>query len=100
MPTKREIVGRPRRAVFGPDIVELFHELEATPLAQRDRLEWKVKSRALARGLGLSAEWWMTVDVHDRSSGPCWPEGYAAHDAWYRVRAVREALLEAAKVRQ
>jgi hypothetical protein len=41
----------------------------------------------------------MTCNVHDASARPCWPDGYAARDAWHRVRAVREALLEAAKVK-
>lgn len=79
--------------MFSPELVALFIELEAVPARQR-RQEWQAGSKRLAGLLGLTSEWWAMCHVHDRSAGPCWPDGYYARDAWFRCRAVREALLE------
>jgi hypothetical protein len=54
------------------------------------------KSKRLANLLDLSDEWWRMQHVNDRSREPCHPEGYAAYEDWYRCRAIRVLLLEAA----
>jgi hypothetical protein len=97
MTTKRTIIDRSRRGTITAEALELFLELEAAPQVSRGRQDWKDKSKRLAGLLGLSPEWWMVQHVNDRSSGPCHPPHMCAHEAWHRVRAVRQALLEAAK---
>jgi hypothetical protein len=81
--------------LFSPEIIALFVELEAVPGRQRDRQEWQAESKRLAGLLGLSSEWWSMNHVNDRSARPCHPPGYYAHNAFYRCRVVRQALLEA-----
>ena len=80
--------------MFSPELIALFIELEVVPAHQRNRQEWQAGSKRLAGLLGLTSEWWATCHVHDRSARPCWPDGYYARGAWFRCRAVREALLE------
>jgi hypothetical protein len=86
-----------RRPQISDEALQLFVELEAAPERRRERQDWKDKSKALARMLDLTPEWWMCQHVHDRSRSPCHPPELSAHDAWHKVRAVRQALLAAAK---
>ena len=96
MPVKLR-TAKARRPSFAPEVVELFLELEHTPPRRRDGQEFKDKSKRLSNMLGLNTEWWATCHVNDRSRGPCWPPHVAAHSYWYKVRAVREALLAATR---
>jgi hypothetical protein len=84
-----------RRPVFDSETLELFSRLEHMPPSTRSGPEFKVGERMLARKLNLVDEWWLGSSVLDRSLGPCYPPGHFAHKDWYRVRAVRCALLEA-----
>jgi hypothetical protein len=63
----------------------------------QDGVDFEKGSHALARRLNLTTEWWSINSVLDRTAGPCHPPGYYAHDAFYRCRHVRIALLEAAE---
>jgi hypothetical protein len=75
----------------------LFVELDPIPRRRRhEDLELRAKERALHDILGLLDQWFCSgCSVFDRSPGPVHGPQYVAHDAWFRVRAVREALLEA-----
>jgi hypothetical protein len=78
-------------------VLALFVELEClidAGVSRGDR-EFRERSLVLARMLGLVGAWWTVDDVHDRSSRPCHPPSYCAHDNWHRCRAVRNALLAA-----
>jgi hypothetical protein len=97
MPTKREILNRPRRPRFTPQAIALFAELERVPMRRRDCQEFKDREHRLARFLGLTSEFWTGNSVLDRSESPCHPEGYIANDDWRTCRALRRALLQAAK---
>jgi hypothetical protein len=82
---------------FSPAVLALFVELEClidAGVSRGDR-EFRERSLVLARMLGLVGAWWTVDDVHDRSSRPCHPPSYCAHDNWHRCRAVRNALLAA-----
>jgi hypothetical protein len=79
--------------MFSNELIALFVELENTPVRQRGQ-EWQAGSKRLAGLLGLTSEWWATCHLHDRSTRPCWPDGYYARGAWFRCCAVRKALLE------
>jgi hypothetical protein len=96
MPVKAR-AAKDRRPSFSAEALELFAELERT--SQRSR-RFKDGSRELARLLGLVEQWWAGQHVHNRSSEPCHPEGHFAHDAWFRCRAVRVALLAATRERR
>jgi hypothetical protein len=96
MPTSRTPISRPRHPSFTPEALALFAELERMPRRDRDGDAFRNGSKELARQLGLSTEWWGGCDVNDDSAGPCWSPDYAAYGYWFKVRAVREALLEAA----
>jgi hypothetical protein len=76
--------------------VTLFEELERVPKRRRSAQTFKDGERELHRMLGLTSEWWTGNSVLDRSNGPCHPPGYIGHSDWYRVRRIREALLQAA----
>jgi hypothetical protein len=95
MPSKRETLNRPRRPRFTSEALALFAKLEAVPEPRRDKA-WQGESRLLSALLGLENEWFCSgCDVLDRSTEPCHSPEYVAHHAWFRVRAVREALLDA-----
>jgi hypothetical protein len=81
--------------MFPPQALELFIELEAAPQRERDSKAFKDAEHQLANLLGLTAEWWATCSVLDRSERPPWPSHLVAHGYWYKVRAIREALLAA-----
>ena len=83
-----------RRPVFDSETLELFVRLEYMPPGARGSPEFWSGERALARRLNLVHEWWLGSSVLDHSLGPCHPPGHFAHKDWYRVRAVRCALLE------
>jgi hypothetical protein len=85
-----------QRHVITPEALELFRELESVSERRLRREPYTEKSKRLANLLGLSDAWWRMEHVHDRSRGPCHPEGYIAREDWYRCRAIREMLLEAA----
>jgi hypothetical protein len=74
----------------------LFVELEAVPARRRKGQEYQEKVHHLARLLNLVDEFWTGNNVSDTSRAPCHPPGYCAYDDWFKVRAVRLALLEAA----
>jgi hypothetical protein len=84
-----------RKPVFH-EALALFAELNAVPLRSRSGDAFKAKDRRLARMLGLGGQWLCSgASVTDgrrlRSAGMTGPT-YADHQ---RVRAVREALLQA-----
>jgi hypothetical protein len=93
MPSNRTTIQRPQRAQISAEALALFLELEHLP---QDSERFKDGSRRLARLLGLTREFWGGNFVNDKSSRPCWPPSLVAHDNWFRVRAVRNALLAAA----
>ena len=98
MSTNRRTRSWPLRAEITPEALALFLELERARQNPRTDPKLQDKSRQLARMLGLLDEWVCSVcDVHDRSAGPCHPPGYVAHEAWFKVRRVRLALLAAAE---
>jgi len=86
-----------RRPQISDEALELFLELERAPARRRERQDWIGKSKALARILDLSVEWWMMQHVNDRSRSSCYPPESGAYAAWHRVREVREQLHEAAR---
>ena len=91
MPTKRKPRYRNwRPGLFTTEAVELFAELERRP---GGHLPYSPDSLRLARLLGLVSEWLTSCHVNDRSERPCHPPGYCAHDAFWRVLEVRQALL-------
>src|SRR5262245_11153697 len=96
--TKRTPIGRVSlHPLITDEALRLFIELE------RDRRHPKVYNDAehqLARLLGLTAEWWNGNSVCDDSDAPCWPPHVAAYQNWFKVRAVRQALLAAAEKMQ
>lgn len=97
MTTKRTPLERTRRAVIDGEALALFVELEKTPKRQRETPEFRAQSRELARRLALHDEWFFSrCDVLDRTTKPSHPVGYAARDAWFKCRAMREQLLAAA----
>jgi hypothetical protein len=75
----------------------LFLEIENTPQHERGPKVYNDREHELARLLGLTSEWWGGNSVCDNSEAPCWPPHLTAHQNWFKVRAVRNALLEAAK---
>ena len=96
MPTNRTPLQRARqRHLFTAEAIALFLELEGAPERAQP---FSDDTRRLARLLGLTSESWTGQHVNDRSSKPVHPQGYVAHDDWHRCRAVREQLLEAAKL--
>jgi hypothetical protein len=94
--TKRVPLHRRRVPPVAPDALALFAQLEQTPRRQRSDRAFKDGEHELARRLNLIDEFWRGSSVLDRDSVPCHPAGYLAHRDWYRVRAVRTALLRAA----
>ena len=97
MPTNRTLINRHRRPAITREVVDLFRRLDSTPARLRGRQEFKDAAHELMRRLDLVSEFWTMSSVLDRSSGPCHPEGYAAHKDWHTCRRVRQALLEAIK---
>ena len=100
MPTKRTILGRPRRGRFTTEILDLFRALEVTPARRRGRQSFKDGEHQLMRLLGLTSEFWTINSVLDRSRGPAYPPGMRAYDDWHTCRAVREQLLEAVAAKE
>jgi hypothetical protein len=100
VPTNRVPRNRDRKAIFDAETLALFVELESMPLRERHDAGFKARNRELHDRLNLGYEHFcMVCSVLDRARGPSHPEAYARNDAWYRVRAVRLTLLEAAKER-
>ena len=99
MSTKRVKLDRPRRGPpIGPEALALFIALDKVPLRRREDDDFRIRERELHRLLDLVGEWFCSsCSVLDRDEKPCWPEGYPARDDWFKVRAVRELLLEAAR---
>jgi hypothetical protein len=96
MPTNRRPLQRLRHPAFTPSVLKLFAELEAMPRRRRSEAYTR-KSKELARLLDLTAEWWGMNDVNMRATRPSHPPGYASHDGFFRVKAIRELLLAAIK---
>jgi hypothetical protein len=95
--TKRTPITRRRLPNVAPAAVALFVELEQVPKRRRSAQTFKDGERELHRMLGLVDSWRLCCNsVLDRSDGPCHPPGYLSHDDWFKVRAVRTALLRAA----
>jgi hypothetical protein len=95
--TKRAPINRRRLPHVAPAAVALFVELEQVPKRRRSAQTFKDGERELHRMLGLVDSWRLCCNsVLDRSRSPCHPPGYLAHDDFFRVRAIREALLQAA----
>jgi len=97
MTTKRTQRERQRKTTTTAETVRLFVELDAVPMRLRQGRDFEQRAYELAQRLDLGDEHFCSrCSVLDRDSGPCWPEGYVARDAWFKVRAVRLRLLEAA----
>jgi hypothetical protein len=95
--TRRVPLHRRRVPAIAADALALFVELEQVPKRRRSAQTFKDSERELHRMLGLVDSWRLCCNsVLDRSNGPCHPAGYVAHDDWFKVRAVRTALLRAA----
>jgi hypothetical protein len=99
MPTNRVPIERPRRLSIAPEAVELFRALEATPQSMRTSDEFRAGDRELHRLLDLETEWWQSGNVLSRAEESCYPPTMLAYDAFHRCSALREALLEAAAIR-
>jgi len=84
------------RPFFSAEAVELFEELERTP---GGHLPYSEDSHRLARMLGLTAEWWASCHVNDRSSRSSYPSGHLTDTAFWKVREVRKALIAIAAER-
>ena len=96
MPTKRTPLDRRRKPLIDAETLALFTRLEAVPMRQRKTQAFKDKDRELARRLGLGGEWLCCIQsVLDHGKTPP-PKHLACHESWFRVKAVREQLLEAA----
>jgi hypothetical protein len=93
--TKKRPLARTPAPRFSERAVMLFRELESTPSRRRNTSAFKDAERELARQLNLVSEFWSGCSVLDSSSDPCWPPGVYAYSVWFRMRAVREVLLEA-----
>jgi len=92
--TKRHPIHRPSwYPAFTAEALQLFAELEHTPRRRRGNQAFEDKAHELARMLNLVPEWWTGNSVLDDSSEPVHPEDYVSREDWFRVRAVREALL-------
>jgi hypothetical protein len=94
--SRRAPLHRRRVPAIAPAALALFDQLEQVPKRRRSAQAFKDGERELHRLLGLTSEWWTGNSVLDRSNGPCHPPGYIAHSDWFRVRRIREALLQAA----
>ena len=84
---------------YGYLAVFLFVALESVAMHARSGAKFKADHKRLMLALGLSDEFWGMSSVLDRSRGPHHPPQCCAFGDWYRVRAVREQLLEATKAR-
>jgi hypothetical protein len=98
MPARLRAPKERRPPPFGPEVIALFRELDATPARARGHDDFKVRERELMRALDLADEWRFSMcSVLSRDREPCHPPGNPAAIDWYRVRRVREALLAAVK---
>jgi hypothetical protein len=98
MPTTRRPLDRPRqRQLISAEALRLFVEIENTPKHKRGPKVYNDKERELARLLGLTSEWWNGNSVCDDSDGPGCPPHLARYENWFKVRAIREQLLEVCK---
>jgi hypothetical protein len=96
---RRTLRNRPRKVTTDAEALALFAELEAVPMQRRRSAEFKARSREFAERLGLLDESFCScVGVLERESEPCRPPDLIARDAWFRCRAVRKQLLEAARL--
>ena len=97
---RRTILDRRRRPLIDPETVALFRELEAVPMRQRESREFWERAYGLHKRLGLNGEFFCCVQsVLDRNSHPPSPHLFC-HQSWFRVRAVRQQLLEASGLRR
>jgi hypothetical protein len=85
-----------RKIAFSREVLDLFRELEVVGERRIRHDPYTEKSRRLANLLGLSDAWWSMQHVNDKSDGPCHPPGVCAHNDFFRCRAVRKLLLQAA----
>jgi hypothetical protein len=98
MTTKRTPLNRQRTPPIDAEALRVFAELDAVPLASRFNWEFERRAYQLAQRLGLGEEHFCSrCSVLDHDSDPCWPPGYEARDAWFKVRAVRNQLIEATR---
>ena len=90
MPVKLRVAKNLRPRVL-PEALQLFAKLERQPPSARS----KEDVRELARMLDLEDEWFCCGQtVLDRELTPCYPPSKGAYDTFFRVRAMREYLLE------
>jgi hypothetical protein len=87
-----------RRPAFSTEAVSLFCQLEAVLPRHRDSDEFLESDRKLAEMLSLGDEWICSgASVTNRTPPSLWPRpSKPAYADWVKVRATREALLEAA----
>jgi hypothetical protein len=98
MPTKRTQLERQRRVIIDAETLTAFRELDAMPMSNRQGRDFERRAYELAKRLGLGGEHFCSrCSVLDRESDPCWPPGYVAREAWFKVRTVRNQLLEATR---
>jgi hypothetical protein len=89
---------RVRLPQFSREALELFAELERTPLKQRRTQRFQdAEKHLMCQLLDMGGEFWMMQSPLDRSLKPCHPPRMPAHDAWHICRRLRIALLEATK---
>jgi hypothetical protein len=93
MPAKLR-AAKERRPSFAPGVLELFAELERTPLPRRRTQDFTNRSKRLAALLGLTDEWWAMQHVEDRGKFRP-PASLVAHHYWLTVQRVRRELLAA-----
>jgi hypothetical protein len=96
--TKRTPIARPsRHPLITDEALQLFMQIEAMPKRKRGPKVYNDLEHKLAKLLGLLLEWWNGNSVCDDSDAPCWPPGLVAYENWFKVRRVREKLLEMAR---
>jgi hypothetical protein len=94
---RRTPLNRNRKPIVDDETLALFAKLETS---DRSAPDFKPQDRELARRLGLHGEWFCSVvSVTDRDDHPCRGPEYLATQDWYKVRDVRNMLLEAARQR-
>jgi len=95
VPTNRTPIHRQRQPTFSPETLQLFTELEQTPLRRRRTQEFIARSKRLGIVLNLTTEWWAGQCVEDANNKFRPHKLLAAHDYWLTVQRVRAELLAA-----
>ena len=97
--SKRSVIDRPRTPRIDSETLALFMELNAVPKRRRESQSFKDRDREPARRLGLGGEWMCDVCSVTDDERVSHRTGFH-HEAWLKVRAVRERLLALAGIRE